>query len=1493
MLQQLKEPIDKWDTLIIYLVASKLDATTKGKWDLKVIQDKAATIDQLFQFLTSRCEYLEARYPTHSKTSTKIPTQKATHVSSNKKGQTTTLTHVATSEADVCGLCKQAHKIYSCKVFKELSVESRRNEAKRLNLCYNCLGSNHILQKCTSRTCKHCSKKHHTLLHINEQSNSANQISGNGDKASVNNNEVNTITLTNITPTETSVSLQASNFNKVNSEVLLSTAIIYIRDSLGKYHRVRALLDNGSQASFITKSMCQRLGLKTESTKHSFSCLNVAEALVAETTQTTIASITTTYETDVQLFVVNQVTRPIPTRQIKLNSISLPRNLELADPTFHIPQNIDVLLGATIFWEILETERIQLGSKQPTLQSTKLGWLLCGRMGTSSKSQLHNNVITCGHVRNEELQERIERFWRIEDIPKANLLSTQESQCEEMFQREYRRTDEGRFEVSLPFRADPNTLGESKSMAFKRLCSMERKFRKDSELQARYIEFMDEYARLGHMSILPDDEERRVNYLPHHAVIKEAAISTKLRVVFDASSPTTSGKSLNDCLLVGPTIQPELFELLIRFRQHPYVLTGDIIKMYRQVMVKPEHRLHQCILWRDNPNKSVETFTLNTVTYGVASAPYLAIRCLQQLSLDFEKTHPHSAAIISRDFYVDDLITGEESVQLLLETKIQISEILKTAGFELAKIRSNTSLCHNEYADNQELTDTKVLGLLWHSTADTLRYEATCDSVPAVITKRYILSIITQIFDPLGLIGPVIIKAKILLQSLWQLKIEWDTPIPETIRFIWSSYYQQLPLINRIVIPRHAVIHNPVDIQLHGFCDASQSAYGACIFIRSVDEAGAIKVQLLTAKSRVAPLKTVSVPRLELCGAVLLAELVQKVAQSLTCAITEHHFWTDSEIVLAWIKGELSQWQTFVANRIAEIQRLTNKQYWSHVRSEHNPADLISRGVLPNQLINATLWWEGPHWLKITPSLWPVSTAQLLTDVPESRNLSVALFCTVKSIDFASRYSSCTRLKRVIATCIRFKTNCALSISKSPKLNGPLTSEELQRAMIILIKIHQQGEFSDELRNLQRNQPIDSHSKIISLNPVIDQDGLLRVGGRLRNAPLSYAQKHPILLSSHDTLTDLIIRDQHLNHFHMGPQLLLTTLRETYWIIHAKSAIKRVLRTCLLCFRLRPRSMTQRMGDLPESRVTPSRAFCHAGVDYAGPFNIKISRNKSGKAYLCLFVCMATKAIHLELVSDLSTEGFLNALKRFISRRGKCDSILSDNGRNFVGASNILRQLGQFLSHSDHQATIVNYASDLGISWKFIPPHSPHMGGLWEANVKAVKTHLKTVINDTPLSFEEFYTVLTQIEAILNSRPLCPLSNSPDELEVLTPGHFLIGTSLMALPEKSVLDIPQNRINRYQLLMHLQQSFWKRWSKEYVTQLQQRTKWKTVVRNDELQIGKLAIIRDETSPPLKWRIGRICELHPGADSLTRVVSLKTTTGIIQRPLTRICILPID
>ncbi|KYN50342.1 hypothetical protein ALC62_14061, partial [Cyphomyrmex costatus] len=606
VLQQLKEPVDKWDTLIIYLVTRKLDPTTKKEWELKVAQEKLSTIKQLMGFLDTRCQFLEFLHPAHGKVSTQKPNQ----VKANKNQ----------GEAVECALCKQAHRIFACKIFKELSLESRRNEVRRLNLCYNCLAPNRTVQNCTSRTCRHCSKKHHTLLHADERVNNSNKGSTVSSDSSEKSSNANKQACEK--SVATSVTMKSSCLNQVNPEILLSTAMVYIRDDEGRWHKARALLDNRSQ-SFITKALY------------------------------------------VNLLIVNQITRSIPTKTISIKSVSLPQCLNLADPTFYKPQTVDLLLGATIFWDVLETERIQLGAKQPMLQSTKLGWILCGQVGSSNVSQFHNRLVICGLVRNDELNAQVEKFWRIEDMPETKIFSKEEAKCEELFQNEHKRTADGGFEVALPFREDPRILGESKTSALKRLHHLERKFKRDPQLQERYVKFIDEYIKLGHMSAVPDTETTGVNYLPHHAVLKKESVSTKLRVVFDASCPTTSGKSLNDCLMVGPTIQPELFEILLRFRQHPYVLIGDIVKMYRQIMIKPDHRRYQCILWRAHPADSVSTFSLNTVTYGTASAPFSAIRSLQQLSFEYEASHPRAAAVISRDFYVDDMITGDSSMLLV------------------------------------------------------------------------------------------------------------------------------------------------------------------------------------------------------------------------------------------------------------------------------------------------------------------------------------------------------------------------------------------------------------------------------------------------------------------------------------------------------------------------------------------------------------------------------------------------------------------------------------------------------------------------------------------------------------------------------------------------------------------------------------------------------------------------------------------------------------
>lgn len=315
------------------------------------------------------------------------------------------------------------------------------------------------------------------------------------------------------------------------------------------------------------------------------------------------------------------------------------------------------------------------------------------------------------------------------------------------------------------------------------------------------------------------------------------------------------------------------------------------------------------------------------------------------------------------------------------------------------------------------------------------------------------------------------------------------------------------------------------------------------------------------------------------------------------------------------------------------------------------------------------------------------------------------------------------------------------------------------------------------------------------------------------------------------------------------------------------------------------------MGDLPATRITNSRPFLNVGIDYGGPFIVKISRNKTDKAYMCVFVCFSTRAVHLELVVDLSTVAFIRALQRFIARRGKCANIYSDNAKNFVGTNNELREVANLLRSSEHYTKISNFLAENYIKWTFIPPHSPHMRGLWEAAIKSAKSHLRKVVGTTPLSYEELYTLLTQIEACLNSRPLCPISDDGTDLTALTPGHFIIGVPLTSLPEEDLTGTSINRLVRHQLLIQMRQHFWKRWSNEYLTQLQPHQKW-THTSNVAIKIGTMVILRDDNTPPLQWRIGRVIAVHPGRDGLIRIVDVKTASGTFQRNIPKLCILPL-
>lgn len=431
--------------------------------------------------------------------------------------------------------------------------------------------------------------------------------------------------------------------------------------------------------------------------------------------------------------------------------------------------------------------------------------------------------------------------------------------------------------------------------------------------------------------------------------------------------------------------------------------------------------------------------------------------------------------------------------------------------------------------------------------------------------------------------------------------------------------------------------------------------------------------------------------------------------------------------------------------------------------------------------------------------------------------------------------------------------------------------------------------FAKELECLWSGTLLPRKSKLRPLHPFIDAEGTLRVGGRLQNADLPYEMKHPAILPGNHRCTTLIIHDAHLSNLHAGSTLLVATLNQRYWILRCHTAVRQVTQNCLQCCRMRAKTATQLMGSLPAVRTMPVRAFVHVGVDYAGPITVKSENPRKPlltKGYIVVFVCLSTKAIHLEAASNLSTATFIEALKRFIARRGLCTEIWSDNGTNFVGAD---RQMQDFFQSTEFETQANRFSSNVGIKWTFIPPSAPHMGGLWEAAVKSAKLHLYKVLSRGPHTYEDLCTILAQIEACLNSRPLCAISNSPDDYNVLTPGHFIIGQPMNLLPESSVPSVPINRLDSWKMRQKQVEEIWQRWRNEYVSSLQPRTKWQNT--KDNLQVNRLVLVQNESTPPAHWELARVVAFHPDRHGMVRIVTLRRGSSDYQRPIQRLVPLP--
>lgn len=1401
-----------------------------------------------------------------------------------------------------CPLCPERHRLYRCPLFRTLEPRERFDKLKPLNLCHNCLKPGHYSKKCLSPVvCHYCKKRHHSLLHF-----PTNIPRSKGDKyenpnpttstSASHNNLISHVKTdsNNVSGSENNIVMGIdeakntvlSSSSEAKVSILLGTAWARVQDRKGRYVPIRILIDSGSQRSFISLNCAQNLGLKMhfnpqalrgfgdsliKGGDHQTRCILVPQNCLyprLETNAVVVSNITD-----------SMPTCPIPTY---INE-HFRRHYNLADNLFGKPGPVDFLLGADLFGRIL-TGRCIDREGYPSALQTIFGWVIIGPIGSPSTLQDRSvSLIATYQQPDDPLNKTLEKFWEVEAVPEASKVDPDNVIAEDHFRSTHSRDSSGRYIVRLPFKDPvPPNLGSSYKTALTRFMKLEHRLNKIPSLKENYSKIIKEYLELGYVSQASSPGKY---YLPHHCVVKDNSFS-KVRIVFDASSSTEFG-SLNDHLLIGPKLQLDIKNVLLNFRRYPIVIASDICQMFLQILIHKEDIPYQHFLYRSDVSDPIVNYQLNRVTFGLSCSPFLAIRVLHQLIVDEGSSFPRASEVLKNNIYVDDILAGADTVKEALELQYELRELLKKGGFTLKKWMSNTPELLSSVTDRQEMMQfsepdnksVKLLGIQWDSVNDCLSYDI--QSFQLIMTKRGIMSAVARMYDPLGYLAPVTFKAKLYLQDLWTLKdLSWDCPLPEAIAEEYREFFGSLKTVRSIRIPRCIFPQKPIQVTLVGFADASERGYAATIYLRVQLQSGHIETHLIISKTRLAPLKTISIPKLELCAALLLAQTKKSISDIIKQSVDSTYLFSDSSIVLSWLRLSPHTLKTFVANRVSQILEISVGEEWYHVSSNDNPADLPSRGLLPSDLIDNRLWWHGPEWLLNNFSEWPNIHLSEPVPVPELKSktfVCISQSSTPYLIDVMERFSSFGKLTRVFSYVIRFIRN--LQVPSSERRQGPLSNTEIAEGTRNLIRCVQNHYFptgSIVMRSIQ------------SLSPFFDKLGVLRVGGRLKYSPLPYDARHPIILPQKAHFTELLIDHYHRIYLHAGPQLLHSLIIRSYWIVSARRVIRHRVHKCMNCYRFRSKTFTPYMSDLPPSRFEQGRPFLMVGVDFAGPFLTKESnRRKSNKekSYVCLFVCLSTRAVHLELVSQLTTDAFIACLDRFVSRRGLPIKILSDNGTNFLGASRYLKDVYDWLHRRETQNNIKSHCQFLRVEWEFIPPSAPHFGGVWEAGVKSFKHHLYRVIKDHILTFEEMTTLLTRIEAVLNSRPLYPLSSSPENLDVLTPGHFIIGTPLVAVPEHDFVETPMNRLTRWQLLQKFTQDIWNRWRRDYLNSLQQRVKWSNRLEN--VKPNDLVLLRESNVPPLQWPRGRVVEVHPGPDGTVRVVRLRTSKGELVRPVTKL------
>ncbi|XP_045210756.2 uncharacterized protein LOC123562171 [Mercenaria mercenaria] len=1400
---------------------------------------------------------------------------------------------------EFCPLHRRNHSLNKCRAFKSKSISERKQFLKNNRICFKCCDSNrHQAKECRiSVKCSDCGSSNHTgAMHV--ASSSPPQQNG-GEREGTNDTVHNKCT-----------QICGNGHGKSCAKFVLVN--VFSSENPSIVVKCYAMLDEQSNRSLVKPELFTLLDIDSQEFEYTLnSCAGTHVTRGRRASNCVIQSVDGSVSYDLPTLIECS---DIPNNREEIcsphDASCHPHLSPIAGYIPDIDDKAEILL--LIGRDLVEAHHVNdqvLGPPgAPFAQKLGLGWVVIGEVCIGkvhardqvnvNKTQILNNgrpslFQPCSNrfVLDERVCSLYDPVFVQEPNDDKSSFSVEDREFLSIMDNGFKKTTSGKWAAPLPFKTPRQRLPNNKSEALRRAKFFHTSLQKNPEKKEHMTEFMGKILLNGHAEVAPDllDGEE-CWYLPIFGVYNSKKPG-KIRGVFD-SSAAYQGVSLNSVLLTGPDLTNNLLGVLMRFRRELVAVAADIEQMFYCFEVNKEHRNFLRFLWyQDNDTeKPLIEYRMCRHVFGNSPSPAIATYGLRK---SVENSEEDVKDFVYNDFYVDDGLMSrscpEEAVDLMKRSQVA----LRHSSLRLHKVASNDvevmkcfpvdDLAKDLRSLNFEknLPMQRSLGLEWDLNSDSFVFVV--ETPHKTPTRRNVLSTVNSVFDPIGFLAPFTIVGKLILRDIVTEHSDWDKPLSTALEAKCLHWKNLLHPLSSLQIPRSyfsVSLRVITDLELHVFCDASEQAISAVAYLVGHTNDWTSHVAFVMGKSKVAPTKGHTIPRLELCGAVLAVDIAQTIVDQLRLELSLIKYYTDSRIVLGYIHNQTRRFFTYVSNRIQKIRRVSEPKQWNYISSNVNPADIGSRGASPDELQRSS-WFLGPTFLRnqseSIPEFFPI------VDPDQDKEVRCNVSVNVASIEVSehlgsSRFEKFSSWSKLVAALSTLR-HVACSYCSESQCKGwhrcPLSKSpdfQLQTECLIF-KVIQGEVYKNEVICLKGHRNIERDSSILALDPYLDEHCVLRVGGRLSRSSLESSQKHPVIVPGKHYVAKLLVNHFHTLVQHQGRQLTEGAVRDAgFWITGGKRLVSSQIYNCITCKKLRGRFLEQKMSDLPVDRVKQAAPFSYVGVDVFGPWSVVCRRTRGGQAsskrWAVLFTCLTIRAIHIEVIDEMSSSAFINALRRFISIRGKVKQFRSDRGTNFVGATDHLNI--DAVNVEDEKTRAFLYKQ--GCVWVFNAPHSSHMGGSWERMIGIARRILESMLAPVKtLTHDVLVTFMAEVSAIVNSRPIVSVSNDPDKPEILSPSTLLTSKIDCDISSYGNLDIKALYREQWKRVQYLAEQFWLRWRREYLNSLQKRQKWN--YEKVPIEVGDIVLLKDSDSSRNCWPMGKVSKIFPSVDNRVRKVEV--------------------